>query len=568
MLSNGYILSNRYRIDSIAGKGGLSVVYRAYDLEANDALRAVKEISKHCPEIIQSATQESQLIKELYERDKFNFFPNIIQRIETDEFLYIVMDYIDGTSMQKLLADGAFPPNLTIEYAKDICSVIQFIHDYGKIYSDMKPDNLMVINGITSVSLNKGKRSGTLKLIDFGAVVQMESGIPVQYTPEYAAPEQFRAKRLDVRTDIFNIGATLYHMITGRKPLPVADESKNLRKSSERFVFDSSNRNINEYLKKVILRCVSDDPSKRYKTCTDLYHALEKTEHQYHVKLTVFSAFVTLFSTSLCLFSYLQCTRHENLNYERLMMTAEKSASYTEKTKAYKNAIQIRKDCTDAYFGLIDAYKSDVSFQEKEAYELTKLITSNAELLKENSDYELLAFETGKLYWYYYDYGTSENDDNNTTRITSSTEWFAEALGGNLKNISEQKYQMAEVYYNIGKFHSDIQKLVIEGDDTDVYQDYWNSINNMTEFIENSHTETEIVLLETYKLAISSLETYSYKFSSFALYDEQMALYSKVKNAVDNIITTTEKTEKIKQNIINRYSAAERMIEKAYGGKK
>ena len=127
---------------------------------------------------------------------------------------------------------------------------------------------------------------------------------------------------------------------------------------------------------------------------------------------------------------------------------------------------------------------------------------------------------------------------------------------------------MAEVYYNIGKFHSDIQKLVIEGDDTDVYQDYWNSINNMTEFIENSHTETEIVLLETYKLAISSLETYSYKFSSFALYDEQMALYSKVKNAVDNIITTTEKTEKIKQNIINRYSAAERMIEKAYGGKK
>ncbi|MBE6852411.1 MAG: serine/threonine protein kinase [Ruminococcus sp.] len=567
-MTTGYILNNRYRIENVIGRGGLSVVYKATDLEANGAVRAVKEISGRCTEMILSAKKESQLIKELYEHDKSNFFPNIIQRIETPEALYIVMDYIDGVSMNTLLKSGALSHRLTIGYGKDICSVIQFLHDYGKIYSDMKPDNVMIINNSdASKTLGADRRISTLKLIDFGAVIQTESGIPIQYTPEYAAPEQFLARHLDERTDIFNIGATLYHMITGRKPLPVNDENQNCRSFSERFIFDKKDKNINAHLKKIIRKCVENDPDKRYPSCRELYRALEKAEKQTHIKLTLLSSAAAVFSAIACIISYSQFKSHEKLDYDRYLMTADKSASYSEKISAYKDAIELRKDRTEAYFGLIEAYKEDICFDEQESTELTKIIAANSAVLKENTDYELLAFETARLYWYYYEYGNGSNTENSTTRIISSTEWFSEALGENLKTISGQKYHMAQVYYDIGKFHSDIQQLVIEGDDTDVYADYWKSINDMVDFIDESQTETEIVLLETYKLAINSLETYSYKFSSYIEEQELRAFFEKIRTGTDTLMTTTEKTDIIKKSITDRYEKISEVINNAYGGK-
>ncbi len=569
MLSQGYILNNRYRIENIIGRGGLSVVYKATDLEANGAVRAVKEISKSCKEMAESAKQESILIKELYEHDKYNFFPNIIQRTENNSTLYIVMDYIDGASMNSLLKSGAFSQNMIIEYGKEICSVMQFIHDYGKIYSDMKPDNIMIINNTGSAKrLGTEKRSGTLKLIDFGAVVQMESGIPVQYTPEYAAPEQFRAERLDRRTDIFNIGATLYHMATGRKPLPVYDENKKLRPSSERFPFNSKDIKTDVSVKKIIRKCVEDNPAKRFRSCRDLYSAIEKTEKHSQIKITLFSASATILSALICAFSYIRYIQQENIEYERFITTAKKSVSYEEKTELYKNAINLQNKRTEAYFGLIETYKEDLSFDENESYDILRLLTVNSEELKKNPDYELLAFETGKLYWYYYDYGTEHSSDNSATRMKASAEWFSDAISENLRNISEEKYQMARIYHDIGNFHSEIQKLVIEGDDTDTYTEYWQSLNEMSDFAETSSAETEIVLLETYRMIINSLAIYTYKFASFIPEEDIRNLYYKTRKSTESVITTTEKTKDLKQKIRKAYQITEDAIERAYGGRK
>lgn len=545
------------------------MVYKATDLEANGAVRAVKEISKSCKEMAESAKQESILIKELYEHDKYNFFPNIIQRTENNSTLYIVMDYIDGASMNSLLKSGAFSQNMIIEYGKEICSVMQFIHDYGKIYSDMKPDNIMIINNTGSAKrLGTEKRSGTLKLIDFGAVVQMESGIPVQYTPEYAAPEQFRAERLDRRTDIFNIGATLYHMATGRKPLPVYDENKKLRPSSERFPFNSKDIKTDVSVKKIIRKCVEDNPAKRFRSCRDLYSAIEKTEKHSQIKITLFSAFATILSALICAFSYNRYVQQENIEYERFITTAKKSVSYEEKTELYKNAINLQNKRTEAYFGLIETYKEDLSFDENESYDILRLLTVNSEELKKNPDYELLAFETGKLYWYYYDYGTEHSSDNSATRMKASAEWFSDAISENLRNISEEKYQMARIYHDIGNFHSEIQKLVIEGDDTDTYTEYWQSLNEMSDFAETSSAETEIVLLETYRMIINSLAIYTYKFASFIPEEDIRNLYYKTRKSTESVITTTEKTKDLKQKIRKAYQITEDAIERAYGGRK
>ena len=217
---------------------------------------------------------------------------------------------------------------------------------------------------------------------------------------------------------------------------------------------------------------------------------------------------------------------------------------------------------------MIETYKEDLSFDENESYDILRLLTVNSEELKKNPDYELLAFETGKLYWYYYDYGAEHSSDNSATRMKASAEWFSDAISENLRNISEEKYQMARIYHDIGNFHSEIQKLVIEGDDTDTYTEYWQSLNEMSDFAETSSAETEIVLLETYRMIINSLAIYTYKFASFIPEEDIRNLYYKTRKSTESVITTTEKTKDLKQKIRKAYQITEDAIERAYGGRK
>ena len=127
---------------------------------------------------------------------------------------------------------------------------------------------------------------------------------------------------------------------------------------------------------------------------------------------------------------------------------------------------------------------------------------------------------------------------------------------------------MAKIYHDIADFHAEIQKLVIEGDDAEVYSDYWHSLTEMNRFVRSSQTETEIVLLETYRLIMNSINTYAYKFSAFIPEDEMQALFDDAKVGTDELVTTTEKTAQIRQSIIDSYDAASRSIDRAYGGRK
>ena len=146
MSTKARLLANRYEIEKIAGRGGTSVVYKAYDLQAERAVRAIKEISKSKYEEYDMAKQESALIKELYEADQSNaFFPNIIHRFETDHYFYIVQDFLDGESMGYMLEAGPMPYKMFIEAAKQICSFMKFFHSTGRVHSDMKPENIMVL---------------------------------------------------------------------------------------------------------------------------------------------------------------------------------------------------------------------------------------------------------------------------------------------------------------------------------------------------------------------------------------------------------------------------------------
>lgn len=573
MLNPGFILNERYKIKEIIGKGGLSVVYRAIDLEANGAVRAVKEISKKRKSIINSAKQESQLIKEFYEHDANNFFPNIIQSIEDNDSLYIVMDYIDGIAMNTLLRTGAFSKKQIIDYGKDICSVINFLHSYGKIYSDMKPDNIMVINKKTvSSDLEKTQKKSTLKLIDFGAVVQTESGTPLQYTPEYAAPEQFREEKLDIRTDIFNIGATLFHMATGKKPLPVFDDERVFRSSSERFIFKGNDTKISSFMKKIILKCVDDNPLKRYSNCKELYSDLVKADKLVYIKLTAVSAAITVAAAVMCAVSYNNFNQSAQQTYHEYIEAFSNSSDYQKKINYIKKAVSIQPENPDAYLDLISYMTQDSVLTEKESDDLTTILSAeNEKKLKNSGEYETITCNIGKAYWYYYNKNSSElldinSDTNAPARAQTSSKWFGKSLTDNFHEKDPIQYELAEVYTDIGDFHSKIKQKVLEANDAPMYPTYWQNLNKLLDIIARDKNDTEIVLLETYRFALRSDMIYAYKFASgnTAMQQDQLEFIDKVKKGTSRIHTTTDITQNLQSEINHDISELEKIIDSAY----
>ncbi len=590
LLSNGYILENRYLIDCSIGKGGTSEVFKAFDLNAGHAVRAVKEIHG---DNIQEKELESILMAELYKNNTHsNFIPNIIHRFRTNDTLFIVMDYIDGTDMSELLHNGPLPYKKLVEYAKDICLFISFMHDNEKIYSDMKPDNIMIINNNENINvLDKAQKYSSLKFVDFGATIKNGEST-IAFTPEYAAPEQFtgqfnRSIFPDKRTDIFNIGATLYHMATGRLPLSVfssdGTSEHNLRNSYERFLFTDKDKGINKNLKKIISRCVNDDARFRYQSCGDLYKDLIRLTSHKQIKLAALLAAGSLIFLSLGIFASFRCKKLSSNEYENYIDAARNATALDEKINNYKKAIGLEPGDQTAYLGYIKACKyddndsdktNDEYFSQEEKDYLDKAISQHKAVMIENGIYETVEFETGILCWYYLEYGLENNTSNDITRMKTASAYFDKARSGT--TLTDENYQMAQTYFGIGDFYQSISSLVREGKDNDeIYKNFWSSINSMLEFIDTSNADNDLILMETYNTAMNALRSYSGKFaakSTGITYEDQMSLFNNIKSRVDSAIIDISTSDAkyrnaydLKQKITEIYDDTETQINISYG---
>ncbi|WP_303789395.1 serine/threonine-protein kinase [Ruminococcus flavefaciens] len=564
MLNEGFVLENRYKIVNIAGKGGTSVVYRALDLKANNAQRAVKEVKKTNGTDAYNARQESLLIKEFCEKDvKNSFFPNIIEIIDNKpDALYIVQDYIDGVSMEKLLAYYPFRHNMVLKYAKDICSVMSFIHKCGMIHSDMKPDNIMVVR--TEEDFENSKKQdkfGKLKFIDFGSVIERREGT-FAYTPAYAAPEQFRKEELDEKTDIFNIGATLFHMITGRKPMNVAVNGK-LVSSAERFVFD---KGTNAGLVRIIRKCVHDDKNKRYRSCDELYADLDRAENHTYIRVTGILAGLAALSLGISLFAGIMAHKSRSEDFNILLERAESSNEYAERAEAFEEVINADGGYSDAYLKLIELYKNDQVFKADEVEQILRLMNANVNQLEKAPEYENVSFELGILYWYYYFYGSSDSDiQNGNTGISgkiAAVKWFRQAQTANFMEKYPRKYQIARVYCAIGDFYSQSQKRENELLGSDISADLWKSMNELGELVETENADSDIIVLETYKTLVNLEYTNINEFRKAGIsFAEQKKFISDIKEKTERINPQGGTAADAKEYILGSYDMIIQSIE-------
>jgi serine/threonine-protein kinase len=359
MTKEGTVLDGKYEILTEVGRGGMSIVYLARDNRLNKQW-AVKEIKddgkKSTKTLLKGLEREANILKNV----DHPVLPRIVDIINQEGTIYVVMDFIEGTTISdRLKKEGAQPQETVIEWGLQLASALDYLHNMNPpvIYRDMKPSNVMI------------KPEGGVKLIDFGTAkeytVENNADTTALGTRGYAAPEQFGDAqgrgiyKTDARTDIYNLGATLYHIVTGMNPCEPPYEIRPIREW---------NPALSSGLEKILLKCTQADPKDRYQNCTELMYDLEhyselddSHRRKNKIKVASFAATTVLTVaagiTAIVGYNGLQQIKLDNYNsYIEQGNDYKVEGDYVNAAEQYKKAFELDGSDSEAYEKYIQVY--------------------------------------------------------------------------------------------------------------------------------------------------------------------------------------------------------------------
>ncbi len=265
-----------YQILKKLGAGAMATVYKARQLSL-DRIVAIKVLP-------QKFTNNQDFVDRFYAEGKAAAklnHPNIVQAFDVNkagDFHYFVMEFVDGkTVFEAIQEKGRYEEADALRVAIDVTNALNHAHDRGFIHRDVKPKNIMISG-----------ESGRTKLADMGLAraisdreaAEAEAG-KAYGTPYYISPEQVRGEvTVDFRADIYSLGATLYHMLTGQVPFDGPNPSAVMRKHLNEDLTppDHINPNLSSGIAEVVEVCLAKDRNKRYNSTTDLLEDLQAIE--------------------------------------------------------------------------------------------------------------------------------------------------------------------------------------------------------------------------------------------------------------------------------------------------
>jgi serine/threonine-protein kinase len=266
-LSSGTVLRDRYKIIELVGRGGMGATYRAEDLRLRGRFCAVKEAlpdpDATPSELAQSRAQFYEEASTLARLDHPNL-PKVSDHFSAEGRDYLVMDFVPGQDLKELLAQALreghpLPERQVLGWADQLCDALQYMHGQEPpvLHRDIKPSNIKITP------------AGNVKLVDFGLVKVLvpddQRTITVvqgRGTVQYIPLEQYGGDtgHTDVRSDIYSLGATLYHLLTGQPPLDA--KQRFLRPNSLRSM-RSLNSEISPQTEQAILWSLAMHPDDR-----------------------------------------------------------------------------------------------------------------------------------------------------------------------------------------------------------------------------------------------------------------------------------------------------------------
>lgn len=478
MVPIGTVIDGKYKILNQIGQGGMSVVYLAMNEKANKTW-AVKEVRRDGilddQVIRQGLLRETELLKKLRHPN----LPSIIDVIDGDGAFFIVMDYIEGISLEaRLLDQGPQTQEDVISWGKQLCGVLGYLHrlDPPIIYRDMKPSNVML------------KSDGSVTLIDFGTAREFrehsrQDDTVCLGTPGYAAPEQWGGcGQTDARTDIYCLGASLYHLLTGQNPSEPPYEMVPLRQV---------NSALSGGLEAILAKCTQKDPEERYQSCEELLFALEhynEQDVQYRKtqkrRLGIFAATAAL---SLVLgigaiTAYSMERRLITNTYEALLAGAQSEQTKEKQVEACRKAIALEPGKALAYEELLNQIfltteEGVVNLDAGEDEILRGILNSvtgsgqtyEGVLKEQREEYDRLAYQLGLAYYYYY-----EQEGNKAYAV----KWLRTAAASGI--LPAQQVERAKRLGIIAGYYSEIGSLNKAGDASVSYLDYWRDLTALS----------------------------------------------------------------------------------------
>lgn len=526
MLEIGSVIDGKYKILNVVGKGGMSVVYLAMNERANKqwAIKEVRKDGMQSFEVVkQTLVAETDLLKKL----NHPHLPSIIDVIDCDDTFLIVMDYIEGNPLSKALeTSGAQSQDDVIEWAKQLCDVLGYLHSRKPpiIYRDMKPSNVML------------KPDGNVMLIDFGTAREFKSTSVADTTclgtQGYAAPEQFGGHgQTDARTDIYCLGATMYHLVTGHNPATPPYEMYPIRQW---------NPMLSSGLEEIILKCTQRNPEDRYQSCAELLYALDhykdldienKKVQSFKWKTFLASFIMTIVMLVGTIGFSAGLTVQTSSTYESYIANGDSAVSQDAAEKYYLDAINVDPANPLAYQKLLERCTSDSKLSEDEYNTIKDAIYEHEDELKSKypSEYaDNVAYKLGQALYFSYVPSSQESESENfsTAGITVSQRWLdiAQKMGS-----TEQIKHRAELLSSMSKAYQNMSGKSLEGDPVEEVKEYWNNLVEIASPNIAKEENNQIALL-IYRNVTSQIYTKYYWFIKNSL-----ATAKDISNELDNI---------------------------------
>ncbi|TGX98890.1 serine/threonine protein kinase [Hominisplanchenecus murintestinalis] len=553
----GTVLDGKYEILKQIGKGGMSIVYLAMDKRLNKQW-AVKEIrktasGKNNEVVVNSLLAEANLMKRL----DHPALPRIVDIIDNGQTIYVIMDYIEGESLGKILKEyGAQPQEQVLDWAKQLCDVLEYLHSQKPpiIYRDMKPDNVML------------KPEGNLKVIDFGIAREYKeknlADTTILGTRGYAPPEQHGSRQTDVRSDIYALGMTMHHLLTGADPRNADYMYAPIRQW---------NLELSGGLERIIDKCTALDPEDRYQNCSELMYALEHYEEEdgaYKKKQKrKLASFIIAASMSVVLGTaglgaQAMGAYEHSRDYEQMINISD-STPYDEKVQSYLEAIDLAGTDTRAYLKLLDAYQENGQFGDEESKQFIARYNQNREQLEtEDREYLELAYESGITYFYLY----SGGDSTFRNRALKAYPYFQSIVES--KNTEYQYYEISQSYQIIGEFYTNyvVNATSVKEPTKEAYEGLLDSLNICIDKVESyDYDDAANIKLTMYQEIVNLLNDHRRGLASVKIdKNSVLKMLEIIREKTEKLAVTQQASLAIRDSILYSCEQYVENIERAY----
>lgn len=279
-LKVGDLVGAHYRIEKLLGFGGMGRVYQARHahIERTVAIKTLHEHLASDPSTLERFKLEAEATSSLHH-------PNLATVYDFgligDRVPYIVMEFLDGTSLERVLERrGRIEPDRATKIFVQVASALAEVHKSGIIHRDLKPSNIMLIR--------KGDNAQFVKLVDFGIAKVLEEARATDLTlagealgsPPYMSPEQCRGMTLDFRSDLYALGCLMYETYTGYKAIladtPMETLMKHVKEVPSRIPFEKSSPRVGKQVEDIIFALLEKAPENRPGSAEEVKNLLSR----------------------------------------------------------------------------------------------------------------------------------------------------------------------------------------------------------------------------------------------------------------------------------------------------